>query len=81
MSNDLWFSGKKFEEEEDKRQNAKEMNAHLEAMVLRTKREAKKRLHLIPRVATLGMEAFERDPRMIAKIHAYLVGELNLAQR
>ena len=51
-----------FKEEEDKRQNAKERKAHLEAMVLRTKPDANKWLHLTPRVAALGMDASEGSP-------------------
>ena len=46
-------------EEEDKRQNAKETKAHLEATVLRTKQGANKWLHLTTRVAALGMDTFE----------------------
>ena len=81
MSNDLWFRGMEVEEEEKpKRQNAKEKKAHLEAMVLRTKPEAKKWLHLTTRIAASGKDAFERGPPMIAKIHAYLVRELILAE-
>ena len=66
-------------EEGEKRQSAKETKAHLEAMVLRTKPEANKWLHLNPRIAALGMDAFERGPTKITKVHAYLVKELNLA--
>ena len=71
MSNGLWFRGMEFDEEEKpKKQNAKQTKAHLQAMVLR---------HLTLRIAALGIDAFERGPPMIAKIHAYLVRELNLA--
>ena len=69
MLHDLWFRGMQFDgEERPKMQNAKETNAHLEAMVLRTKPEAKKWLHLTPRIASLGLDAFERGPTMITKI-------------
>ena len=80
MSNDLWFSRVELDEEEKpKRQCAKETKAHFEAMVLQTKPEAKKWLHLNPRIAALGIDAFERGPPMIVKIHAYLVREMKLA--
>ena len=49
-------------------------------MVLRTKPEANKWLHLTPRIAALVANAFERGPMMIIKIHAYLVKEVNLAK-
>ena len=58
----------------------KETRAHLEAMVLTTKPEANQWLHLTPRVAALGADAFEQGPVMIMKIHADLVKEVNLAQ-
>ena len=80
MSNDLWFIVLEVEEEEDKRQSAKETKANLRAMTLQTKPEANKWLHLTPRVAAISIDAFERGPLMIAKIHAYLLRELNLAE-
>ena len=49
-------------------------------MVLRTKPEANKWLHLTPRITALVANAFERGPMMIIKIHAYLVKEVNLAK-
>ena len=78
MSNDLWFRG--MEKEGERRKNSKETRAHLEAMVLRTKPEDNKWLHLTPRIAALGADAFKRGPVMIRKIHAYLVKEINLAE-
>ena len=63
-------------EEGGRRKNSKETRAHLEAIVLRTKPEANQWLHLTPRVASLGVDAFERGPVMIRKIHAYLVKEV-----
>ena len=48
-------------------------------MALRTKPEANKWLHLNPRIAALGTDAFEPGPAMITKNHAYLMKELNLA--
>ena len=80
MSNDLWFRGMEVEEEGERRKSSKETRAHLEAMVLRTKPEANQWLHLTPRVAASGADAFERGPAMIRKIHAYLVKEVNLAE-
>ena len=80
MSNELWFRGMEIKDEGEKRQNSKETRAHLQAMVLRTKPEANKWLHLTPRVAALGADAFERGPAMIETIHAYLLEELNLAE-
>ena len=47
---------------------------------MRTKPEANKWLHLTPRIAALGTDAFERGPVLIKKIHAYLVKEVNLAE-
>ena len=47
---------------------------------MRTKPEANQWLHLTPRVAALGANAFEQVPVMIRKIHAYLVKEVNLAE-
>ena len=49
-------------------------------MVLRTKPEANQWLHLSPRLAALGTDAFEQGPVMIRKIHAYLLKEVNLAE-
>ena len=80
MSNYLWFRGMDIKEERERRKNSQETRAHLEAMVLRTKPEANQWLHLTPRVAALGSDAFERGPVTIRKIHAYLVRELNLAE-
>ena len=80
ISNVLWFRGMEIEEEGERRNNSKETRAHLEAMVLRTKPEANKWLHLTPRMAALGADAFERGPVMIRKSHAYLVKEINLAE-
>ena len=37
-------------------------------------------LHLSPRIAALGTDAFELRPVMIRKIHAYLLKEVNLAK-
>ena len=47
---------------------------------MRTKPEANKWLHLSPRVAALGADAFEHGPVMITKVHAYLLKEVNLAE-
>ena len=80
MSNDLWFRAMERTGESAKRKNSLETRAHLEAMVLRTKPEAKQWLHLSPRVAALGADAFEQGPVMIRKIHAYLLREVNLAE-
>ena len=66
--------------EDTRRKNSLETRAHLEAMVLRTKPEANQWLHLNPRVAALGADAFEQGPVMITKIHAYLLKEVNLAE-
>ena len=49
-------------------------------MVLRTKPEANKWLHVTPRIAALGADAFERRPLMIRKIHGCLVKGVNLAK-
>ena len=65
--------------ENTRRKNSQETRAQLEAMVLRTKPEANKWLHLSPPVAALGADAFEHGPVMSTKIHAYLLKELNLA--
>ena len=35
---------------------------------------------MTPQIAALEMEAFERGPAMITKIHAYLMKEVNLAE-
>ena len=80
MSNDLWFRGMGIKEEGERRNNSKDTRAHLEAMVLRTKSEANQWLHLTPRVAALGADAFEQGPVMIRKIHAYLEKEVNLVE-
>ena len=66
--------------ERERRKNSQEFRAHLEAMVFRTKPEANQWLHLTPRVAALGADAFEQGPVMIKKIHAYLLKEVNLAE-
>ena len=80
MLNDLWFRGMEAAGERERRKNSQETRAHLEAMVLRTKPEANQWLHLIPRVAALGADAFEQRPVMIKKINAYLLKEVNLAE-
>ena len=67
-------------EEGEKRQSSKVTKAHLEAMVLQTKPQANKWLHLTPQIPALGMNSFELGPAMITKILAYLVKELNLAE-
>ena len=64
-------------EEGERRNISKEA---MEAMVLRAKPEANQWLHLSPRVAALGADAFEQGPVMIRKIHAYLVKEENLSE-
>ena len=79
MSNELWFREMEVKEEGERRKNSKETRAQLEAIVLRTKPEANQWLHLTPRVAAMGADAFERGPVMIRKMHAYLVKEVNLA--
>ena len=71
MSNELWFRAMEVTGENTRRKNSLETRAHLEAMVLRTKPEANQWLHLNPRVAALGADAFEQGPVMITKIHAY----------
>ena len=80
MSNELWFRGMDIKEEGERRNISKDTRAHLEAMVLRTKPEANQWLHITPRVAAVGADAFEQGPVMIRKIHAYLVKEVNLAE-
>ena len=80
MSNDLWFRAMEVKGEKARRKNSQETRAHLEAMVLRTKPEDNQWLHLSPRVAALGADAFEQGPAMIKKIHAYLLKEVNLAE-
>ena len=69
-SNDLWFRGMEKKEEGERRKNSKKTRAYLEALVLRTKPEANKWLHLTTRIAALGADAFERRPVMIMKTHA-----------
>ena len=66
--------------ENTRRKNSQETRSQLEAMVLRTKPEANQWLHLSPRVAALGADAFEQGPVMITKSHAYLLKEVNLAE-
>ena len=80
MSNNVWFRGMDIKEEGERRNNSKDTRAHLEAMVFRTKPEANQWLHLSPRVAALGTDAFEQGPVMIRKIPAYLLKEMNLAE-
>ena len=80
MSNDLWFRAMEVTGESARRKNSQETRAHLEAMVLRTKPEANQWLHLSPRVAALGADAFEQGPITMKKIHAYLLKEVNLAK-
>ena len=80
MSNDLWFRAMEVASEDTRRKNSLETRANLEAMVLRTKPEANQWLHLNPRVAALGADAFQQGPVMITKIYAYLLKEVNLAE-
>ena len=78
MSNDLWFRAMEVAGEDTRRKNSLETRTHLEAMILRTKPEANQWLHLNPRVAALGADAFQQGPVIITKIHAYLLKEVNL---
>ena len=78
-NNDLWFRAMEVTGDNTRRKNSNETRALLEALVLRTKPEANQWLHLNPRVAALGADAFEQGPVMITKIHAYLLKEVNLA--
>ena len=80
MSNKLWFRGMDIKEEGERRNKSNDTRAHLEAMVLRTKPEANQWLHLTPRGAALGADAFEQGPVITRKIHAYLVKEVNLGE-
>ena len=80
MSNDFLFRAMEVTGENTRRKNSLGTRAHLEAMVLRTKPEANQWLHLNPRVAALGTDAFEQSPMMITKIHAYLLKEVNLTE-
>ena len=73
-SNDLWITEMEIKKEEEKSRTP-------EALVLRMKPDANKSLYLTPRIAALGMDAFERSPAMITKILAHLVKELNLAEK
>ena len=80
MCNVLWFRGMEIKQEGERWKNSKKTRAQLEALVLRTKPEAKRCLHLTPRIAALGTDAFGRGRVMIRKIHVYLVKEVNLAE-
>ena len=80
MSNDAWFRALEVTGENTRRINSQETRAQLEAMILSTKPEANKRLHLSPRVSALVADSFEHGPVMITKIHAYLLKEVNLAE-
>ena len=80
MFNDVRFRAMEVTGKNTRRKNSQENRAQLEAMVLRTKPEANKRLHLSPRVGALGADAFEHGPVMITKIHAYLLKDVNLAE-
>ena len=80
MTIDLWFRAREMTSENTRRKNSQETRAQLEALVLRTKPEANQWLHLSPRVAALGADAFEQGPVMITKIHAYLLKVVNLAE-
>ena len=57
MSNDLWFRAMESTGENKRSKNSQETRVQLEAMVLRTKPKANKRLHRSPRVAALGADA------------------------
>ena len=76
ISNDLWFRAMEVTGEKARRKT----RANLEAMVLRTKPEANQWLHISPRVAAVGADAFEQVSIMIKKIHAYLLKEVNIAE-
>ena len=80
MSDDLWFRGmeKKRKEKEGRTPRRRELT--LKQWSCEQKPEANKWLHLTPRMAAMGTDAFERGPVMIKKIHAYLVKEVNLAE-
>ena len=80
MSNDLCIRAMEVTGENTRRKNSLETRAHLEVMVLRIKPEANQWLHLNPRVAALGADAFEQGPVMVTKIYAYLLKEVNLAE-
>ena len=80
MSNNFWFRGMEIKDEGERNKNSKETRAHFEAVVLRTKPEANKWLHLTTQISALGADAFEQGPVMIRKIYAYLVNEVSLAE-
>ena len=80
MSIDLWFRAMEKTGENARRKSSQETRAHLEAMVLRTKSEDNQWLHLSPRVAVLGADAFEQGPVMTTKNRAYLLKEVNLVE-
>ena len=79
MPKEMWFRGMEIKEVGEKRRNAKETKAHLEAMLLLTKPEPCKWLYLTPRKAALGMDTFKRGPAMITKSHAYLSKSVELS--
>ena len=58
----------------------KKTEAHIGTLVLRKKTGAYNWLYLIPRVAAKAMDAFERDPTIIAQIQKNIMKELNLAK-
>ena len=62
-------------EEAERHRNENSLGSYDFANKARNKQVAA--LHLTPQSAALGMNAFERGPAMITKIHAYLVKELN----
>ena len=69
MSNDLWFRGMEIKEEGERKKNSKETRAYLEAMVLRTKPEAKKWLNSD---SSPGRGCFRARPSDDQEDHTYL---------
>ena len=75
VADDLWFRQMDQAENEQGRMIRKNMTSaeeDLMAMALRTKPHNNVWLYLLPRLCTLGEDAFEHAPAIIKEIHVYL---------
>ena len=80
VADDFWFRQMDHAENEQWRTVKKNMTSaeeDLMALALRTKPHSNAWLYLLPRLCTLGEDAFEHAPAVIKEIHAYLENLFN----
>ena len=80
VADDLWLRQMEYAENEQRRTVRKSMTSaeeDLMALALRTKPRTNSWLCLLPRLCTLGEDAFEHAPAVIEAVHDYLKNLLN----